>query len=212
LHALLEANDQLRELQRKEIAREIHDQLGALLTAIGFRLDALNHQIGGNAPAAAEVGRIKALVSQARGAAREICNNLRPPILDDLGLVPACRWYLRDWSRLVGIRTRGRFGELPAEPSERLSTDLFRVFQELLTNVARHSGATTVRVGISSGSQGLRLRVADDGRGLSRSGKGQGFGLAGLRERIARHGGEVAVVSGPTGTTVTIVVPGSEER
>lgn len=207
LHALLEANDHLREVRGKEIAHEIHDQLGALLTAIGFRIDALNHQLPRNSPASAELARIKSLLAQASGATRDICNNLRPPVLDDLGLIPACRWYLNDWSRLVAIPAKGRFGKLSAELSERLSTDLFRVFQELLNNIAKHSGATAVRVGISSGAQSLRLHVADNGGGFPGNSRQIGLGLLGIRERMARYGGQVAIVSGATGTSVTISIP-----
>jgi len=212
LHVLLEANDHLRETQRKEIAHEIHDQLGALLTSIGFRIDALNHQLPENSPARAEIACIKSLVSQASGTTRDICNNLRPPVLDDLGLIPACRWYLSDWSRLVAIPAKGRFGKLSSELSERLSTDLFRVFQELLNNVAKHSGATVVRVGISSSASNLRLQVADNGGGLAESARQAGLGLLGIRERMARYGGQVAIVSGATGTAVTISIPWSVAR
>lgn len=207
LHNLLEANERVREEQRKEIAREIHDQLGALLTAIGFRIDALNHQIGNNQPLSTEITRIKSLVSQANVAARNICDNLRPTALDDLGLIPTCRWYLKYWSELVGIQAKGRFGRLATKPSEQLSTDLFRIFQELLTNVARHARAGSVRVSISSGADALRLRVEDDGRGFGNEAKTQGFGMAGIRERIARYGGEVSITSGPGRSMVAISVP-----
>jgi PAS domain S-box-containing protein len=207
LHALLEANDRVREDQRKEIAREIHDELGAVLTAIGFRVDALNHQIGESALIATEVTQIKSLVSQASDAARNICDRLRPPALDDLGLIPTCRWYLREWSGMVGIQATGRFGRLSTDPSEQLSTDLFRILQELLTNVAKHSGATSVRVSISSGRHALRLRVADNGCGFTERKKTHGFGLAGIQERVARHAGEVTISSGPDGCVVTISAP-----
>jgi len=207
LHDLLAENDRVREEQRKAIAREIHDELGAVLTAIGFRIDALNLQIGDQVQVATEVTRIKSLVSQANDAARSICDRLRPPALDDLGLIPTCRWYLREWSGMVGIQTSGRFGRLSAEPIEQLSIDLFRIFQELLTNVAKHSGATAVRVSISSARHSLRLRVADNGFGFSEKKKTRGFGLAGVRERVARHGGEVSISSGPGACVITINVP-----
>ena len=207
LHALLEANDHIREDQRKEIAHEIHDQLGAHLTAIGFRIDALTRQIHDKTKLAPELALIKSLVSQANAAARNICDSLRPPALDDLGLIPTCRWYLKDWSGLVGIPAKGRFARLSVEPSEQLSTDLFRIFQELLTNVARHAAASSVRASISSGPDVLRLKIADDGCGFGKERKTPGFGLAGIRERMARHGGELVVTSGPSGTVVTVSVP-----
>ena len=206
LQALLAANDVLRETQRKEIAREIHDQLGALLTAISFRIDDLGRQVTGSIPLEVEVNRIKSLVSQASTSAREISNNLRPPMLDDLGLIPTCRWYLKDWSNLVGIAAKGRFTSLNNEIPEQLSIDLFRVFQELLTNVAKHASANCVRVNLSSSSKVLRLQVIDDGCGFAPDSKFKGFGLAGIRERLARYGSQVAIASGATGTTVSITI------
>lgn len=207
LHELLAENDRIREEQRKEIARDIHDQLGAVLTAIGFRIDALHRLLADKPQLAGEVSRIKALASQAGVSARNICNRLRPPALDDLGLIPTCRWYLQDWSELVGIQARGRFGPFSAKLSDQLSTDLFRIFQELLTNVAKHSGASTVRVGISSKGGKLRLRVADDGGGFASEHMPHGYGLAGIRERLARHGGELTVLARPGATMVAIKVP-----
>lgn len=207
LHALFEANDRTREEQRKTIAHEIHDQLGAYLTTIGFRIDALDRQNLGNVQVSSELARIKSLISQCAEAARNICNTLRPPLLDDLGLIATCRWYLADWSGLVGIPARARFGRLRAEPAEQLSTDLFRIFQELLTNVTKHSGAMSVRVSISSTAQGIRLRVTDNGCGFRQEQEPAGFGLAGIQERTARHGGTVSVATGSGGTVVIINVP-----
>lgn len=207
LHALLDANHRLRESQRKEIAQEIHDQLGAVLTAINFRIEALGRQVKGDLPLSLEINRIKGLVTQASCAARDICNNIRPPLLDDLGLIPACRWYLKDWSRLVGIAAKGRFAAVNRDIPEQLSTDLFRVFQELLTNIAKHSSAGNVRVSLSSASKVLRLQVTDDGCGFLPDSKSPGFGLSGIRERLARYASQVTIASGPQGTTVTINIP-----
>lgn len=207
LHDLLAANESDREKQRKEIAQEIHDQLGALLTAISFRVDDLGRQIKGDLPLAVEINRIKSLVTQASSATREICSNIRPPLLDDLGLIPTCRWYLKDWSRLVRIAAKGRFSSSNKNIPEPLSTDLFRVFQELLTNVAKHASATNVRVSLSGGSKILRLQVTDDGCGFTPDSQSRGFGLAGVRERMSRYGSQVAISSGPTGTTVSITIP-----
>lgn len=207
LHALLVANDRVREEQRKEFAREIHDQLGAVLTAISFRIDALHRLLGDRPLIADEIKRIKSLASQAGVAARNICDRLRPPALDDLGLIPTCRWYLQDWSALVGIHARGRFGQLRAELSDQLRTDLFRIFQELLTNVAKHSGATSVRVSISCSVQALRLRVTDDGGGFDVQRTPPGYGLAGISERMARYGGEFIINSKPGASSATVTVP-----
>ena len=207
LHALLTANDSIREEQRKEIAQDVHDQLGAALTAISFRLDALLHQSGQDSATAGELARIKGMVASASGVARDICTRLRPPILDDLGLIAACRWYVQDWRDSVGIPVKGHFVRLKSEPSDHMRTDIFRVLQELLTNVARHAGASSVKVSISAGRNGLRLSVADDGHGLPVGWEGKGYGLLGIRERVERHGGKVGIVSGVSGTTITLTFP-----
>lgn len=210
LHALFAASDRMLEDQRKEIAREIHDQLGALLTTMLFRLEALQATVPGNPAFREEWQRIRALVQEAAEASRDICNSLRPPALDDLGLVATCRWYLERWSRLVGIEASARMARLHHEPDERLRTDLFRILQELLTNVARHAGATRVRVSLSEHRRGLSLRVADNGHGFppaGRSDRPPGYGLFGVHERIARYGGQVQIASSARGSMVRVEVP-----
>ncbi|WP_319240080.1 PAS domain S-box protein [uncultured Propionivibrio sp.] len=208
IYALLEYSDNLREKQRKDIARDIHDQLGAILTSIGFRIDSLKHRIKDNPAIRNEFDLIRAQVKQANGAARTICTALRPPVLDDLGLSSACQWYMKDWSALVGIAAQGRFNRLSRPCGDQLSTDLFRVFQELLNNVAKHAHANGVKVILSSGRQGLRLRVTDDGRGfVLDEARSKGYGLLGVKERILRHGGQMTIESGKTGTTVTLTIP-----
>jgi PAS domain S-box-containing protein len=210
LHALFAASDRMLEDQRKEIARDLHDQLGALLTTMLFRLEALKTCAPDDPAFRQEWQRIRALVQEASQASRDICNSLRPPALDDLGLVATCRWYLERWAGLVGIEVKARFARLHHEPDERLRTDLFRIFQELLTNVARHAGATRVRVTLADGRRGLCLRVVDNGHGFpSASGTGSppGYGLCGVQERIARYGGRVEIASDTRGTTIRVEVP-----
>jgi PAS domain S-box-containing protein len=205
--ALLEYSDHLREKQRKEISREIHDQMGVMLTSIGFRIDSLKRLTRDNPAIMNEVNSIRSLVTQANEAARSICNSLRPPVLDDLGLVSACRWYMKDWSALVGISARGRFQTISPRYPEKLSTDLFRIFQELLNNVAKHSGATGVNISLSCGVHGLRLRIADNGCGFAGDGPVQGFGLMGVKERLARYGGQLSCESSTKGAVVIVSVP-----
>lgn len=207
LHALFEATDHQRETQRKEIAQDIHDQLGATLTAISFRLNALRHLTEDNTPAIEEIANIKNLLFAATQASRDICNRLRPPSLDDLGLIPTCRWYLQDWAKLVGIKASSRFAQSGEELPEPWNTDIYRVFQELLTNVAKHAGASSVRVSLSNGRQSFNLHVTDDGRGFAAGKSGPGFGLAGIRERMARYGGTLHIESGSEGSTVSIRIP-----
>ena len=197
------------EAERRGIARDIHDQVGASLTAINLKIDALTKSLA-TGQGQGRAMEIKSLLTEAMVSTRELCTRLRPPILDDLGLVETCRWYLDDWSRKSGIRGSGRFSVIAPEPDDMLRTDLFRILQELLTNVARHSGAT--RVGVSlSGSRGLRLRVRDNGEGFQ-TGERNGLGLTGIRERLRRHGGKLAIDDSTTGATITVSVPPAKAR
>jgi PAS domain S-box-containing protein len=206
LRELLGANDHLLEEQRVAIAREIHDQLGATLTAALFRIDALKRKVGRDSAPGADLDRVRALLTEANATARDICTRLRPPVLDGLGLAEACRWYLRDWSASSGIRARGRFAQLTQEPADGLRTDIFRILQELLTNVARHSGAARVQVSLLVSSRYLTLTVHDDGRGPGGENAG-GLGLLGIRERVRRQGGAVEIDPGARGMLVRVRFP-----
>ncbi|HVN41995.1 MAG TPA: PAS domain S-box protein [Steroidobacteraceae bacterium] len=198
--------DEAERLQR-ELALEIHDEIGAKLTAIGMRLDAAQSAIGHGQPVRGEdLDALRLLVARAAASTRELCARLRPAMLDDLGLVETCRWYLRDWSRNTGIEAEARLQDLPVPLPERLVTDLFRVFQELLTNVARHSGARHVVASCGYESGKVRLVVRDDGHGLSPKRSG-GFGLAGIRERLRRHDGSFDIRADSPGTVATVEVP-----
>lgn len=207
LQELFEDSDRIRDSQRKEIAREIHDQLGALHLSIGFRVDSLMHKTRDNSAVQAELENVRRLVAQAHASTRAICTALRPPVLDDLGLGPACQWYLEDWSARIGVKARGRFLPPDERLPEQLCSDLFRVFQELLTNVAKHSAATRVSVSLTHGGRGLRLRVADNGNGFSSDTGAHKYGLLGVTERVARYGGHVAIKSEKSGAVVTITIP-----
>lgn len=206
LQELLLAADSQREEQRRDIAREIHDQLGATLTAAGFRIEGLRRQLAPDSPLVAELERIRILVTEAGAVARDLCTRLRPPVLDDLGLVATCRWYLEDWSATAGIAARGRFARLAQEPPDPLRTDLFRILQELLTNVARHAAAGRGHVSLRAARGRLVLTVRDNGRGFGAAREG-GLGLVGIRERARRHGGEVTIESAGVGAMVRVTIP-----
>jgi len=203
-----------REAERKALALDIHDQLGASLTGIRMRLEALIAATPGDESAqvhAAELQMIADLARVGQQSMRELCTRLRPSVLDDLGLVEACRWLLRDWVKNAGLAASDEIAPLATPPDDALGTDIFRCLQELLTNVARHAGATQVAVALSEQGQVFSLRVHDDGHGFDRADKTRGFGLAGLRERASRHGGEVLIDSGAAGTLVTVTFIGGGE-
>lgn len=194
------------ESERRAIARDIHDQLGAALTGLRMRLEALAREEGPARAGRASLLELAATAQSALVQSRAICDRLRPPILDDLGLMEACRWHVREWSSASGIRAVARLGEAGAALEAGLTTDLFRILQELLTNVARHSGARNVRVSVAVRGGRVRLRVADDGHGFDVHTPTRGFGLMGLRERARQHGGRVQLRSSADGTVIVVTV------
>jgi PAS domain S-box-containing protein len=214
-HARDEALDQLRRLslniqesieaERIAVSRDVHDQLGAALTGIRMKLETLAAQAAlVSDKLATSLLEVARTARSTQLAAREICTRLRPQVLDDVGLVEACRWYVKDWSASVGIPVIGRFAKLNTEPDDKVATDMFRVMQELLTNVAQHASARRVRVSLSGGASTLNMRVQDDGHGFEPKQTTTGFGLMGVRERVRQHAGMFLIESNPAGTTVRV--------
>ena len=192
-----------REQQRLDLAREVHDEIGATLTGIRMRVDALQKRL--------DVGTLHAIsndLSRALEATRGLCSRLRPPMLDDLGLIETLRWYCQDWSKKTGIRIRTRIGAGVQNPEDPLRIDLFRMTQEILTNIARHAGATVVSLSLRQTDRRLTLRVHDNGRGFA-SDTTEGFGLIGIRERLRRHQGYLVIETSEQGATLTLSVPQS---
>lgn len=204
---LLHENDRLREDQRKEIARDLHDQIGAELTALRLRLAGLLGDAALAPRLRRELDAIQQLVAKTSATAREIGSKLRPPLLDDLGLVATCRWYLKEWAGHARLGTSFRAAGVPAHLPEEASTDIFRAYQELLNNVAKHAQATRVTVRLTQTMRALTLSVADDGRGFDTAAGTAGLGLIGVRERVARHGGRLRIEAVKSGCRVTIDLP-----
>jgi signal transduction histidine kinase len=197
--------DASREDERRRIARELHDELGQLLTGIRMEVAALRQASGG--PAQAVCDRIDGLLDQAFAASRNLVYELRPRVLDDLGLVPAVEWYVERFRERSGLEVAldvaaGR------ETSPMLATTLFRALQESLTNVARHARASRVNVTLRDEGERLLLSVEDDGCGFDVERTTGGFGVLGLRERAIAAGGTLAIDSrGGRGTRVLFGVP-----
>lgn len=183
---LLEA----QENERRRIARELHDEAGQVLTAVKIELDLEGR------------GEASALVARAIEQVRDLSNLLRPTALDDLGLAPALRGLVDDFARRSQIAATLE-GEATLPPLDAdLEVAIYRIVQEALTNVARHAGAKHVRVALENGGSEIRVRIADDGRGLTRPPELH-LGLLGMRERVTAIGGRLEV-SGPPGAGVTI--------
>ena len=205
----------VQEEERKRISRELHDEVGQALTAINMKLAVL--QRDGAAEAAAllskKIADIGGLLVGAMASVHKFAGELRPTMLDELGLVPALRSYLKDYAQRTGLpaRFRGSIGgdRLSAEQK----TVLFRVFQESLTNVAKHAGASRVDVSLRTVNNCIWMRIKDNGRGFvvhqQQPAKGEKrLGLLGMRERLLLVNGRFAVKSSPgKGTTVEVEIP-----
>ena len=204
---------QTQEAERRRVADELHDLIGQNLTALGIDLQALKQQLQsrGDLIAGPRLDAMAGLVETTIDAIRGVMTDLRPAALEEFGLVPALRWYASVFSERTGIKVATQV----AGPAARLSSDaelaLFRIVQETLTNVAKHSGAASVKVAIRYGD-GVHLSVEDDGRGFAdaagaRSAKRGGFGLTTMRERAQAHGGRLSVEFPGRGTRVVVEIP-----
>lgn len=200
-----------QEDERQRVARELHDQAGQALTAIQFGLARLE-KAGDLAQARQEAAALRALTIQTMDEIRNLAVDLRPSMLDDLGLLPALRQYLRDFGRRTGIMAELVVSGTPRRLLPELETNLFRVVQEALTNTAKHAGATKVTVLLDWG-QTLTVRVEDDGRGFDleqalRNTEKRSLGLFGMQERVALFGGRLSLQSQPgRGTVVEAEIP-----
>jgi len=217
LRELAARSQGVREEERINLARELHDEMGQSLTLLRLDIAWLNNRMAKLAPTIsaieplqAKLGSMEHVLQDTLSTVRRIISSLRPPILDELGLADAIQWQADEFTRRVGIRC-----EVLADPSDpmpkEVATGVFRIFQEILTNVARHAHATRVEVKLNRTPEGnLQLRVADNGRGFREEEKanGKSFGLLGMRERAWALGGTVKIESSPgAGTTVFVRLP-----
>ena len=199
----------VREQERTRIAREIHDELGQALTAVKMDLSWLAGRLSPrNGPLLGRIRSTLQLADSTIQSVRRISTELRPSVLD-LGLAAALEWQVREFQARTGIRCKLR---LPAQGAvaPNVSTALFRIFQETLTNIARHAGATRAEVALQKQPDALVLRVRDNGRGFdpANSSSSKSLGLLGMRERAAILGGWVDIFSAPgKGTRVTAWIP-----
>ncbi len=209
-----------QESERQRIARELHDATGQSLTAISLGLRGVESVLARDgSPAVAQVQELGSYSAHALGELRQIIADLRPSHLDDLGLVPALRWYLQKYSERRAIQTRlvssGDVHRLPPE----YETVLFRITQEALTNIAKHAGATEAVVTVSFGESDIHLTIEDNGRGFDPATLRQdstlpgGWGLVGMQERAGLLGGHVDIDSQPgRGTRIYVMIPNPTER
>jgi signal transduction histidine kinase len=201
----------VQDEERRRIARELHDSLGQYLTAAKINLDVLARTSGDGA----YLREAQQLIDRAISDTRTLSHLLHPPLLDEAGFISAARWYVEGFGKRSGIRTSleipDGFDRLPSE----VETALFRILQEALTNVHRHSGSRSVEIRLTRDLTFVALAIQDHGKGIppdaldrfKKSGTNVGVGLAGMRERIKELGGTFHLESGPKGTLLKAIVP-----
>jgi signal transduction histidine kinase len=206
----------LQDEERRRIARELHDSAGQYLSGIQMNLDACLRE---KTTWVSRVNEARELAEKCLAEIRTISYLLHPPLLDEMGLVSALSWFTGGFSERSGIRMelkvpRG-LGRMPAETE----TAIFRVAQQALSNIHRHSGSKMARITITSDAEQVMLEVRDEGRGIPEEilagfhagTRLPGVGIAGMRERIANMGGKFTVRSGSQGTTLEIALPIGQE-
>lgn len=212
LRSLMSAQHRVEDSERRRIARELHDELQQALVAVKMLVGSIEQELAADPQRLASlVSRIDQLVGSAVSSTRRIVNDLRPLMLEELGLLPALEALCQQFQERTGIDVHCAVQDpaaawpVVAEPVE---ICLYRVAQESLTNVAKHSGATRVDVALTAQPDGLlSMRISDNGRGLDRE-RGRNpmaFGLKGMTERVRALGGSLHIASGPGGGTRVVV-------
>jgi PAS domain S-box-containing protein len=211
LRALSKAGNNALEAERTRIAREMHDEFGQALTAMKMDLESLRKNLPPDQPQQhARALAMRNLLDGLVVASRRIASDLRPLVLDDLGLGAALEWLTQNFSQRTGIVVKLTVDDALAQVPEPLASALFRITQESLTNINQHAQARMVVVRLEQEDAWLQLTVRDNGRGIEVSdmGKRGSYGLLGIRERVTLLGGELVVSRNPTqGTQLRVRIP-----
>jgi signal transduction histidine kinase len=204
---------QLQDDERRRIARELHDSVGQMLVALGMNLSTVKADLERLTKAVNAVSDSATLVDELNKEIRTISHLLHPPLLDEAGLASALRWYSDGFAQRSKIQVDldfpAQFGRLSSE----METAIFRVIQECLTNVHRHSGSPVAKIRVHRDGEEVTIKVADQGKGLSPEQRNKmaamgtpGVGLRGMRERVRQLGGSLEINSDGEGKGTTIVV------
>ncbi|MFP4345012.1 MAG: GAF domain-containing protein [Anaerolineales bacterium] len=212
LRSLAARLTEAEESERQWLARELHDQIGQNLTALSINLSIIRSQVLLEAPEPlrARLDDSALLLKQMTTRVRRVMEELRPPVLEDYGLLAALRWYGQQFADRTGIEVDVEGEEIANPLVVSAENALFRITQEALTNVAKHAQATCVEINLESNASRVRLTITDNGRGLDTDrlttpGKQRGWGLVSMRERAEAIGGQCKVRRGPDGGTQVVV-------
>ena len=204
----------LQEEERKHISRELHDEVGQALTAISLTLAALKNNGAGESPKSRQkISEAQQLLQGTMETVHNFTRELRPRMLDELGLLPALRAYMKSFAKRTGLRVQLRAGAATKKLNDSQKTVLFRIAQESLTNVAKHAAATQVSVVIRKAGDSVCMEVIDDGKSFREDAansakRKQRLGLLGMQERARLVNGKFTIKPKPgKGTTIRVVIP-----
>jgi signal transduction histidine kinase len=216
IRLLTEHLQNIREEERTYIAREIHDELGSHLTVLKMDVSWLKKKLNDAGESIKQ--KIRDLIDMLDAtvkSVRRISSELRPNLLDNLGLPAAIEWHLKEFEKRSGMKIIFNEPEEELNVPHSIKNCMFRIFQESLTNVARHAEAKKVKVELLQKNDELILRIEDDGKGFDKekAAEKQTLGILGMRERATMMGGNYEINSVPgKGTTVTVVLPCKNEK
>jgi signal transduction histidine kinase len=205
-----------REEEGSRIAREIHDELGGILTGLKWDLEKIDTTLGSSIDGLRlpeihnRITTMTGMIETTINTVRRIASELRPGVLDDLGLVPAIEWQIEQFQARTGLKCHWTSNASDIELSRERATAVFRILQEILTNVLRHAGAANLYVRLGRSKNYFELEVKDDGQGITESQTRNtgSLGLLGMRERALLVGGDVRITGKEGGgTTVLVRVP-----
>ena len=210
LHRLSSHLQNIQENERTFIAREIHDELGQLLTGLKMEVGWLNKKLPDDPVLIKKGNEILSIIGETLKTVKRIAVDLRPNILDELGLIAALEWQGQEFEKRTGIQSNFFSGHMIHNLEKNLSINIFRVYQEALTNIARHANATAVETILEHVGDCIRLIVKDNGQGfdLNRVKKKDSLGLIGMKERAAMFRGDLIIERNkPCGTIIILMVP-----
>jgi two-component system, NarL family, sensor kinase len=204
----------LQDEERRHIARELHDTCGQTLAAIKMSIALVRQKQEMRPETKLLIDDLNALADEALREVRTMSYLLHPPLLDEAGIASAARWFVEGFSRRSGIAVQCDIPERMERPSRICELVLFRVLQESLTNVHRHSGASAASIRLERSADSIELQITDNGRGIPPERLGQlensvdsGVGIAGMRERVRELGGQFEIRPLNPGTSINVILP-----
>ena len=215
LHSLSQRLLKSQDEERRRVSRNLHDSTGQTLAALLMQVATLRTKLQNDQPSSQALAEIAGTATQALQEIRTTSYLLHPPLLDEVGLASAARWYAEGFAQRSGIQVNASFPSGKKRLPGNVEMVFFRLLQESLTNVHRHSGASVVNIALQETAVGVHMEVQDNGHGIApdllnrlqnRNGN-TGVGLAGMRERLSEVNGQLEIASGATGTAFRFSIP-----